>query len=370
MNTIEKAMAALEKGFERAAEDERTGLHDTRRTRLSDDQSARLRDDELTRPCDEQRVQPPVDQRGQPHHDTAHRVSLEKAATSSAEPLVGVAANADTVPAERETQRLTLPMERLKAGGMITPDAPRSRIAEEYRTIKRPLLQNIRSSRPGGGEPANVIMVTSCLEGEGKTFSAINLAMSLSMERNRRVLLIDCDVAKGAASKLLGIGRDETGLTNVLLDSTIDINDCTWHTDIDNLACVPAGSASEMATELLGSDRMRELIHELSRSDPDRIILFDTPPVLQTNEALVLTRQVGQIAFVVAAERTTHGMVSDALNRIEGTALIGLVLNRTRKKFGAGSYGYGYGYGHGSANEPPHGQGPIPHRFSDRQGRA
>ncbi len=243
-------------------------------------------------------------------------------------------------------RQMKLPLNHFKAKGMISADAPKSQIAEEYRAIKRPLLSNMDGGSGAGVKLGNVIMVTSCVEGEGKTFSAINLAMSLAMERDKTVLLIDADAAKGTSSRLLGFRDDEPGLTNLLLEPSAVIDDFIWQTDMKNLFCLPAGRKSEHSTELMASNSMRELIRKLAEDHPHRIIVFDAPPVLETSEAVVMTQLVGQIAFIIAAESTTQGMVSDALNRIQGSARIGLMLNKTRKKFGTASYGYGYGYGH------------------------
>ena len=246
-----------------------------------------------------------------------------------------------------EGRRLTLPLEQFKSKGMITPDLPKSAIAEEFRSIKRPLLTNMATTTTTTTadeekELANVVMVTSCVEREGKTFTAFNLAMSLAMERERTVLLIDSDVAKATASNNLGLNGDQPGLTDLLMDPSMKIDDVIYHTNVDNLQFMSAGLKTDHATELLASDGMSKLLTHLSQQFRNRIIVFDAPPVLMTSEAIVLAERVGQIVFVVGAESVTQGMVADALNRIRGKAWIGLVLNKIRKKM-ASSYGYGYG---------------------------
>ncbi|MET0025195.1 MAG: XrtA-associated tyrosine autokinase [Sedimenticola sp.] len=241
-----------------------------------------------------------------------------------------------------------LPLNRLSSLGMLTPDKPRSRIAEEYRTIKRPLLMNIAGKGAALVDNANLIMVTSALEGEGKTFSAINLAMSIAMEQDKTVLFVDADISKASAGSLLGM-PDEVGLIDVLLDNGKSIADVMHRTNIPNLRLLPAGHAHERATELLASENMQRVMKELSERYPDRVIVFDSPPLLQTTEAGVLANLMGQIVFVVSAESTPQTVVKEAVSRIGEDKIIGLVLNKSRRKLGdKHGYGYGYGYGYGS----------------------
>ncbi|MES9870871.1 MAG: XrtA-associated tyrosine autokinase [Sedimenticola sp.] len=241
-----------------------------------------------------------------------------------------------------------LPLNRLSTLGMLTPDKPRSRIAEEYRTIKRPLLMNIAGKGAALVDNANLIMVTSALEGEGKTFSAINLAMSIAMEQDKTVLFVDADISKASAGSLLGM-PDEVGLIDVLLDNGKSIADVMHRTNIPNLRLLPAGHAHERATELLASENMQRVMKELSERYPDRVIVFDSPPLLQTTEAGVLANLMGQIVFVVSAESTPQTVVKEAVSRIGEDKIIGLVLNKSRRKLGdKHGYGYGYGYGYGS----------------------
>ena len=241
---------------------------------------------------------------------------------------------------------LALPIKRFKNASMITPDEPISQVAEEFRSIKLTLLSNMDEQNAECHGMANVMMVTSCVEGEGKTFSAVNLAISLAMERDKKVLLIDADVMKSAASALLGTTQDQPGLSDLLKDEKVNVGDVICDTDMPNLRFMAAGTRSDHATELLSSDGMKRLIQQVAARYPDRIIVFDAPPVLATSEAIVLATLVGQIVFVVEAESTSHSMVSDALSRIRGKAWTGLILNKTRKRLGTG-YGYGYGYGQG-----------------------
>ena len=240
-----------------------------------------------------------------------------------------------------------LPYQELNAAGMVVAGAgSRNQLSEEYRAIKRPILTAIDIAKYDGIKNTNMVMVTSCVSGEGKTFSAINLAISIAMERDRSVLLIDGDVTNPSCGERLGFNAKRKGLTDLLLDPDLNINDVVCQSDIPNLRFLPAGSSAHHVTELLSSRSMAELVEGLSRSFKDRVIIFDTAPMLLTSEASVVADLAGQIVFVVAAESTTQGMVSDALKMVNNHSRVGYILNKTRKKQ-SNIYGYGYGYGVG-----------------------
>ncbi|MET0012460.1 MAG: XrtA-associated tyrosine autokinase [Sedimenticola sp.] len=259
-----------------------------------------------------------------------------------------VVGSTEPKPSENVPPAYNLPLNRLSELGMLTPDKPRSRIADEYRTIKRPLLMNIDGKGAAQVQNANLIMVTSALAGEGKTFSAINLAMSIAMEQDKTVLFVDADISKASAGDLLGM-PDNAGLIDVLLDNGKSVADVMLRTNIPNLRLLPAGHAHERATELLASENMQRVMKELSERYHDRVIVFDSPPLLQTTEAGVLANLMGQIMFVVAAESTPQSVLKEAVSHIAEDKIIGLVLNKVKRKLGdVHGYGYGYGYGYGS----------------------
>lgn len=241
-----------------------------------------------------------------------------------------------------------LPLAHLESMGLVSRNNPKSQIAEEFRGIKRPLLRNIDSQGVGD---ANLIMVTSCFQGEGKTFSAINLMLSVSMEKDKTVLFVDADIAKASAGKILGIPDDATGLIDVLEHGSVGFEEVILPTNISNIKIIPAGKLNEHSTELLASERMQALMKELSARYPDRIIIFDSPPFLQTSEASVLANSMGQIMFVVESEKTSPDMVSQAVSQIGEDKVIGMVLNKTKRypwDRHLHGYGYGYGYGYGT----------------------
>ena len=231
--------------------------------------------------------------------------------------------------------------DRLRRQSMIAPDGERTLIAESFRRVKRQILANVANPKPGA-PPPNLVLVTSALPGEGKTFCAVNLAISIALEMDRTVLLVDADVAKPSVPQALGLEPGK-GLMDVLLDRRIDPAEVLLKLDVGKLTLMPAGTAQKHATELLASDAMRELLHEMADRYHDRIIIFDSPPLLAASEAGVLASQVGQIVVVVEAGKTSEGVLKDALGRIDSSKVTGLLLNKGEIP----SLGYGYGYGYG-----------------------
>lgn len=255
---------------------------------------------------------------------------------------------------DSQTQIHRLAFDQLRQIGILTPDAKRSPLAEEYRLIKRPLLINVDKKGADIVENANLIMITSALPGEGKTFTAINLAMSIAMEQDRTVLLVDGDVAKPAAAKRLGLHTTQ-GLIDLLAGSHLSIADVLVRTNVPNMRIMTAGRYHERATELLASERMLSIMDELSSRYRDRIVIFDSPPLLLSSESAVLAEMMGQIVLVVAAEQTVQHAAVDALTRLGQNKIKGLVLNKYRpslgNRYGTG-YGYGYGYTYGETPSP------------------
>jgi exopolysaccharide/PEP-CTERM locus tyrosine autokinase len=235
---------------------------------------------------------------------------------------------------------LKLNLAKLAAEGFVTPDLPRSRIADEFRVIKRPLIANASSQIKNG----NLIMVTSSMPGEGKSFSSVNLAMSIAMEMDRTVLLVDADVARPSLPRTLGI-PDTPGLLDVLDEQSADLNQVLLRTNVEKLTFLSSGSLHTRAAEMLASDAMSDLLHELATRYADRIVIFDSPPLLVTTEARVLASHLGQIVFIVDAESTPQSEVKRALATIEACPVKLMVLNKARTA-AQGAYGYGYGYGY------------------------
>jgi receptor protein-tyrosine kinase len=241
------------------------------------------------------------------------------------------------------SHQLVINNHKLKQMGMISIDGERSQIAEEYRLIKRPLLMNAFGQGAVPVKNGNMIMVTSSLPGEGKTFCSINLAISIAMELDRTVLLVDADVAKPSVLRYLGV-KAEKGLLDVLRDEKLNIGDVLIKTNVENLSILPAGHTYKHATELLASEAMTNLIREIADRYPDRLVIFDSPPLLATSEASVLASHMGQIVMVIEAEKTPQEAVKEALARIEGACdVIGTVLNKATSIPGTDYYYGNYG---------------------------
>jgi receptor protein-tyrosine kinase len=239
----------------------------------------------------------------------------------------------------RESRYVAIDLARVAKAGVITPDAPRSQLADEFRVVKRPLLANAFGKSAVRIERGNMIMVTSAFPGEGKTFTAANLAMSIAMELDSRVLLVDGDVANPALLPLLGL-REARGLMDVLVNPGIDLADVLLRTNVERLSLLPAGKQHRRATEVLSSEAMTRLIDEMSSRYPDRIVLWDAPPLLPTTESRVLAGYMGQIVVVVEADRTTQSALKNALALIEDCPIVMAMLNKA-KRTDVGSY-YGY----------------------------
>jgi exopolysaccharide/PEP-CTERM locus tyrosine autokinase len=242
----------------------------------------------------------------------------------------------------RSSRRVVLDLAKLAKAGLITPDAPRSQIADEFRIVKRPLIANALGKAALPVDRGNLIMVTSALAGEGKTFTAANLAMSMAMELDSTVLLVDADVANPTVPAIFGL-REPRGLMDLLTDPSMRVPDVLLRTNIDRLSLLPAGKAHRRATELLASDAMARLLREIASRYPDRIVICDAPPLLPTTESRALAMHMGQIVVVVEADRTTHSTLKHALAMVEDCPVVMTMLNKAARS-DVGSY-YGY-YGH------------------------
>ncbi|WP_313167714.1 XrtA-associated tyrosine autokinase [Massilia oculi] len=257
-------------------------------------------------------------------------------------PTPDLAADA-AAPAPARTRRVELDLSRMRELGMVTAAGGRTNLLEEFRIIKRPLLKRAFAERGPKDNPANLIMITSSLPGEGKTYCAINLAMSIAMELDHTVLLVDADVARPSVLRTLGLPA-QRGLMDILVDDALELPDVILRTNVDTLALLPAGAASNAATELLASSTMAAMLTELANRYPDRVIIFDSPPLMLTTEARVLASHMGQIVVVVEAQTTTQHAVKESLQQLEGMSNVNLVYNKTRDIPGIEeTYDYHYG---------------------------
>lgn len=234
--------------------------------------------------------------------------------------------------------------DRLRAEGYLAPHDQERHLADQYRQMKRPILDNVTGQNAMQSADANLIMVSSALPGDGKTFNCINLALSIALEKDLSVLLVDADVAKPHVSQLFGVS-EQPGLIEIL-NGAIDVDSATIRTDVPGLSLLPAGAHDVHATELLASKRMGKLLHRLSTSHSDRVVIFDSPPLLVTSEAGVLASSMGQIAMVIRAGKTPQRAVLEALDGLDKEKAVNLILNESASGISSDRYGtYGYGYG-------------------------
>ncbi len=252
-------------------------------------------------------------------------------------------------PARRPGRYLTLDLGKLQVAGFVTPTGSRTRIAEEFRVIKRPILLRAFATGDERIESGNLMMVTSAKPGEGKTFTAINLAMSMASERDIHVLLVDADVQRPSVFQVLGL-PPQKGLLDVLSDSNLSPADVLTRTNIRNLTLMAAGTPSLATTELLASQKMISLMQDIATRYQDRIVILDAPPVLASSEPSVLALHVGQIILVVEAGKTGRRAVEQTLTYIGGCPNISIVFNKADSGSGRDEFG-GYGYGYYETNE-------------------
>ena len=237
-----------------------------------------------------------------------------------------------------------VPIERstLRAAGLLAPQEDLQILVRQYRKIKQPLIARAIGRGAARAAKGYLIMIASAMSGEGKTFTAVNLALSMALEKDLRVLLVDADVAKPQLSHVLGRG-EAPGLLDALRSPGVGVESLICPTDLPTLSFLAAGTSSEDATELLASARMAQLAGELGQNDEQRVVIFDSPPLLQTTESPTLTKMAGQVVVVVRAEFTPQPVLLDALKMLEGHPAVSLVLNQSMRTVTSPYYYYGYG---------------------------
>jgi len=287
--------------------------------------------------------------------------SGERNRTPAADPRVGDARGASgrapaadsgtlrqsvVAPPRLETPTFSIELEPklLFEAGLVTDRENTARLRDEFRRLKWPLLE---AAQPKPGHDpglGRLIMVASAIAGEGKTFTTFNLAMALADERDTTVVLVDADIAKPRLTHSLGL-ESRPGLADFLADPKLTVRDILVGTSIPHLRIVPAGRFNTHAPELIGSQRMRELLLQLDQSCAVPTVLFDSSPLLVTNAGQVLSGLVGQIVMIVKADSTPQTAVTEALSMLnKKNASVGLVLNQSRPTFGSHLYGEYYGY--------------------------
>ena len=272
----------------------------------------------------------------QPFNRQLHpRPADDEAPMPAAPPVPDVKA-----PSVKTSRSVVLDTARLALAGTIDWTADRTPVMEELRLIKRRLLRRAFNEANGPDSISHLVMITSAKPREGKTFCSTNIAISISLEEDYNVLLVDADVRRQALRQNLGLEANQ-GFVDLLLNPGLDMADVLLRTNIPRLSILPAGMMSDRAPELLASSRMRDLIDDMAQRYRDRIIIFDTAPCLVSSDAATLAAHVGQVVFVVEAEQTQQHEIVAALNLISACPDIALVLNKAQP-LATTSYG-GYG---------------------------
>jgi len=243
-------------------------------------------------------------------------------------------------PARSSGRVVPFDLDSLRAASLLPPLRQEHELTEQFRQIKRPLIASATGRNGTRIANGNLIMLASAEPGEGKTFASINLAVSMAFERDVRVLLVDADVGKPQITRLLGL-ESVPGLLDALQHPNLDIESLISDTDFAGLSVLPAGKALEHTTELFASERMREIVRTLGERDPNRIVLFDSPPLLHTTQSQALAQALGQIVLIVRSGVTLQQAVLDAIERLGQGKHISVVLNQSRLSSREGYQYYG-----------------------------
>jgi exopolysaccharide/PEP-CTERM locus tyrosine autokinase len=275
----------------------------------------------------------------------AAQAAVTAAAAGAAAAPVSVTLEGPAEP-DYPTKRIAIDTAALRKAGYLPEESHQRQFADYYRRIKRPLIEKAIAT----GAPADMrlILVTSALPGDGKTFTSINLAMSIARERDVSVLLVDADLPKGHISRAFGVDG-QPGLLDALQDETLDVESLVVRTDVRGLDILPAGKMLDTAPELIASARMAQVAARLSGRNPRRLALFDSSPLLVSSEARALVQIPGQVLLVVRAGKTPRQALLDAITHVDKKKLQGLVLNEAPVGRGDGYYGYSY---YGAGDDP------------------
>ena len=246
----------------------------------------------------------------------------------------------------KEASASEIDLFKMEEKGFVSTSAKRRLINEEYRAIKRKIIDNAFGPLSKSLNNSNIIMVTSSRPGEGKTFTAVNLALSIALEQDKTVLLVDADVLRPNVMRTLEL-QNQQGLMEYLLGEKSDIAQVMCQTNVPNLRIIPAGKSHHLSTELLASEKMYDVVQEFANRYPDRIVIVDTPPLLGINETAILANLAGQ-AIVVAEEQATKiSDIQEAVSHLNPEMAIGFVVNKGQK---INRKGTGYGYYYAGAN--------------------
>jgi protein-tyrosine kinase len=263
----------------------------------------------------------------------------QRSVLGSSAPKAIVPPTVEDVDATKAANRLVIDASALRASGYLPEVSKDRQFADQYRRIKRPLIEKALSGDDAGGEP-RIIIVTSAVPGDGKTFTSINLAMSMALERDISILLVDADVARQHITEIFGL-RQRKGLLDALTDESLDPEALVIPTSSCGLSILPVGTRTDGTAELVSSNRMRQIVTTLCARNSRRILLLDSPPLLITNEGRALVKIAGQVILVVRAGETPRHAVHAAMGMVDEKQAGGLILNQVKVGLTEGYYGYG-----------------------------
>jgi capsular exopolysaccharide synthesis family protein len=197
-------------------------------------------------------------------------------------------------------------------------------LSDTFRVLRSQVLKHLNAAG------FTTLGVTSANRGEGKTLTSVNLSVSLAMHVARTVLLVDADLRRPSVHSCFGI-NPEPGLVRYLTEG-VSITDCLVNPGVDRLVVLPAGTPLRASSELLASPKMIGLAKELRSRYPDRIVVYDLPPVLASDDALAFLQHVECCLLVIEDGSTRRGDVERVLDLLEGYNLIGTVLNKSSER--------------------------------------
>lgn len=332
-NTIEKALKRKQQAMEQKAKED------------AEQQASILRQSTLEKASEKNQTIEEQVKVSTEENSTVHTPESDTSVVSdsSAGASVDETGKSNVQNEENNQNFLNIDLDEMETRGFVSMSGARVLINEEYREIKRKLLRNAFGPLAKTLNNANIIMVTSARPGEGKTFTAVNLALTIAAEQDKTVLLVDADVLRPNVLRTLKCKADN-GLMEHLLGEVDDLSDVIYKTNVDKLRIIPAGKSHHLSTELLASQKMSDTVNEFSTRYSDRIVIIDTPPIIGINESAVLANFAGQAVVVCEEGKSNLNDIRNAVIRLNEDMAVGFVVNKSvnSSSDGAGYYGYYY----------------------------
>lgn len=231
---------------------------------------------------------------------------------------------------------LNLDFDRLAKLGFITPTTIDLDLARDFSMVKRRLFRRLCFFGPEDDEDGKkskrrcpIVLITSGNPGEGKTFSSINFALSLAIEEQLNVLLVDSDLANPSVPRVIGFPYRKRGLFECLVDPAVDLADVTINFNQIPLSVMPAGEATRSPSSMLGGKALADVLTKLKGLGRYDMIVMDGPPLLATTEAAVLAPHADEVVIVIGAGEATGTQLDASLDLLDVNAeKVSLLLNR------------------------------------------